>query len=54
MSFAKQAAKSGLWLSGFRLLTQLFSWSITIVIARILVAEDYGLMAMASMLTGYI
>lgn len=54
MSFAKQAAKSGIWLSAFRFVTQVFSWLITIAVAKILVPEDYGLMAMASMLTGYI
>src|SRR4030067_2603739 len=54
MSFARKAAKSGLWFAGFRFITQLFSWIVTIAIARILVPEDYGLMAMASILTGYV
>lgn len=54
MSFARKAAKSGLWFAGFRFTTQLFSWVITIAIARILIPEDYGLMEMASVLTGYV
>ncbi|MFZ3136296.1 MAG: lipopolysaccharide biosynthesis protein [Thermodesulfovibrionales bacterium] len=54
MSFARKAAKSGLWFTGFRTISQTFSWIITIVIARILVPEDYGLMSMASILTGYV
>lgn len=54
MSFARKAAKSGLWFAGFRFIAQSISWVITVAIARILVPEDYGLMAMASMLTGYV
>jgi O-antigen/teichoic acid export membrane protein len=54
MSITKKAAKEGFWLAGFRFLTQGFSWVITIMIARILVPEDYGLIAMASILTGYV
>jgi len=52
-SLARDAATGGLWLAGFRLLTQLLSWAITIWVARILAPEDYGLMSMASLLTGY-
>lgn len=54
MSFARKAAKGGLWLAGFRLVIQAFSWAITIAVARILSPADYGLSAMASILTGYI
>ena len=54
MSFAREAARSGLWFAGFRFITQSLSWVITVAIARILVPEDYGLMAMASILTGYV
>lgn len=54
MSFARKAARSGLWLAGFKFLTQAFSWVVTISVARMLRPEDYGLMAMASILTGYI
>ena len=54
MSFAQKAARSGLWLAGFKFLSQAFSWVVTISIARMLRPEDYGLMAMASIFTGYI
>jgi len=54
VSFAQKAARGGLWFSGFKFITQVFSWIITVVVARILVPEDYGLMAMASILTGYV
>lgn len=54
MSFAQKAAKSGLWFSGFKFISQVFSWIITVAVARVLVPEDYGLMAMASILTGYV
>ncbi len=54
ISIERAAAKGGFWLAGFKFTTQAFSWVITIVVARILVPEDYGLMAMASILTGYV
>ncbi|MCL4493063.1 MAG: lipopolysaccharide biosynthesis protein [Nitrospirae bacterium] len=53
MSFAKKALKSGLWLAAFRLISQTLSWVVTVTIARILAPEDYGLMAMAGIFTGY-
>jgi len=53
MSIAKKAFKSASWLGLFKLISQIFSWSITILVARILVPEDYGLMNMATVLTGY-
>lgn len=37
----------------FSLFSQAFSWGITILIARILVPGDYGLMAMSTIITGY-
>lgn len=54
VSLAERAAKNGLWFAGLKGITQVFSWAITIMVARILVPEDYGLMAMASILTGYV
>ena len=50
----RKAAKGGLWLAGFKFTTQIFSWAVTVVIARILAPEDYGLMEMATILTGYV
>lgn len=54
MSVLKKAAKSGIWLAGFRFATQAMSWMVTIVVARLLRPEDYGLMSLASILTGYV
>lgn len=41
------------WLGFYKGLSQVFSWIVTIVIARILVPQDYGLMSMATIITGY-
>jgi O-antigen/teichoic acid export membrane protein len=54
MSYERLAFRSGLWFSGFRFLSQGISWYITVLVARALNPADYGLMAMASILTGYI
>lgn len=54
MSYARKAAQGGLWFAGFKFVTQGLSWGITIVIARLLTPADYGLMEMASILTGYV
>jgi teichuronic acid exporter len=43
-SLERTAAKEGIWLAGFRFVTQFGSWAITIVVARILSPDDYGLM----------
>lgn len=40
------------WYAGIRYLGQLFTWGITIVVIRLLAPEDYGLIAMASILIG--
>ena len=53
MSIIHKAFKGASWLALFRVISQSFSWAATIIIARILVPEDYGLMAMATILTGY-
>lgn len=54
MSTIKTAFRGGLWLGFFNLLSQLISWTATIVVARLLSPGDYGLMAMATVLTGYV
>ncbi len=53
MSVLRKAAKSGAWLAAFRFATQIVSWLATIVVATLLSPEDYGLMSLASVLTGY-
>lgn len=54
MSFARKAFRGSLWFAAFQFSTQLLSWLVTILIARILLPEDYGLVAMATLLTGYV
>ncbi len=53
MSVRKKAFKGASWLALFKFFKQMFSWIITILVARILVPGDYGLMEMATVLTGY-
>lgn len=53
MSIVQKAFKQGSWLAIFKLFTQIFSWASTVIVARLLVPGDYGLMAMATILTGY-
>ena len=42
------------WLGGARWAAQLFAWASTLIIARLLSPEDYGLVAMATVLTGFL
>ena len=53
MSLQKLAFKGAMWLALFKFVSQLFSWTITVLVARILSPSDYGLMEMATILTGY-
>ena len=53
ISIEKIALKGATWLALFKIISQSFSWVITIMIARILLPSDYGLMAMAAILSGY-
>ena len=53
MSITQRAFKQGSWLAFFKFITQVFSWATTIIVARLLIPEDYGLMDMATVLTGY-
>lgn len=53
-SIGQHAARAGIWLAGFRVVSQALSWAVTIAVARMLTPGDYGLMAMASILTGYV
>ncbi len=54
MSLESAVFKGVSWLALFKAASQAFSWSITILVARILDPSDYGLMSMATILTGYI
>ena len=42
------------WHTFFRLLSQIFTWSITILLVRILKPQDYGLMSMAMITYSFI
>ena len=53
MTIEQQAIKGASWLALYRFISQVFSWVVTILVARILSPEDYGLMAMATIITGY-
>lgn len=53
MSVEARLIKGVSWLAMFKLLSQSFSWVVTIIVARWLLPEDYGLMAMATIITGY-
>lgn len=41
------------WLAFFNTVSQIFSWAVTIIVARILQPADYGLMEMAIIFTGF-
>lgn len=53
MSLESKIFKGVSWVAFFSVFSQALSWVITVVIARILVPGDYGLMTMATILTGY-
>lgn len=53
MSVAVDTVKSISWFALFKFISQCFSWFVTIVIARLLLPEDYALMTMATIFTGY-
>ena len=53
MGILRKAFFQGSWLAGFKLFGQVISWATTILVARILVPEDYGLMTIATVFTGY-
>jgi O-antigen/teichoic acid export membrane protein len=42
------------WLGSVRWAAQLFMWASTLVLARLLAPEDYGLVALATVLTGFL
>ena len=53
MTVERQAFKGASWLAIFRLISQIFSWSLTIIVARLLSPEDFGLKEMATIAVGY-
>ena len=53
MSLQKIAFKGAIWLALFKFLSQMISWAVTVLVARILDPTDYGLMELATIVTGY-
>src|SRR6188508_2666140 len=48
MSLRKKVISGLYWAGGVRLLSQILTWIITLVVIRLLTPEDYGLLAMAT------
>lgn len=54
MSLRSKVLSGLYWTGGARLLGQLMTWAITLVIIRLLTPGDYGLVAMASVFVGFL
>jgi len=54
MTFSARIVAGFGWTAGGRFLGQLVAWCVSIVVVRILTPEDYGLLAMAAVLTGFV
>lgn len=54
MTNLTHALRGASWLGIFKLLSQVLSWTGTIFVTRLLTSEDYGVMEMATVFTGYI
>ena len=52
-SVERRAFVGASWLALFRLISQIFSWTVTILVARILEPADYGLIEMAVIIPAY-
>lgn len=53
MALAEKAIKHGSWFVLLRGISQLISWVVTVIVARLLSPTDYALSAMATLITGY-
>ena len=54
MDNLKHSVKGASWLGLFKLISQIVSWTGTILVTRLLTSHDYGIMEMATVFTGYI
>lgn len=54
MTFRTQILKGFGWTAGSRVLGQILTWCVTIVVMRILAPADYGLLAMATVLVTFL
>ncbi|SDY49941.1 lipopolysaccharide biosynthesis protein [Nitrosomonas halophila] len=53
MSIREQALSGLKWTAGGKLVAQIITWAITLVVIRLLTPEDYGLLAMASVFVAF-
>ncbi len=53
-SLSERVIKSFVWIAGTRYLGLLITWSITIIVARLLSPKDYGLMGMAKLFYSFL
>jgi O-antigen/teichoic acid export membrane protein len=53
VSLEHRVVRSVSWMGSLTAVSQAVSWAVTIIIAHLLLPEDYGLMAMATIITGY-
>src|SRR4051794_40860012 len=54
LNLRAQVLNGLLWTGGTRLLSQIFTWAVTIVVLRLLTPSDYGLLAMAMVFIGFL
>ena len=54
MSLRSQVLAGLFWTGGMRLLSQILTWAVTIVVIRLLSPGDYGLLAMATIFVGFL
>ncbi|MCK4818450.1 lipopolysaccharide biosynthesis protein, partial [bacterium] len=53
-SLKKRIIRGFFWLSSLTFLGQIITWSVTLIVIRLLRPEDYGLMAMAAVYIGFL
>ena len=54
MTIGQQVSTSLRWMTGMRIAGQIFTWGSTLFVIRLLSPEDYGLMAMATVVIGFL
>jgi teichuronic acid exporter len=54
MSLRARVLSGLLWTGGMRLITQIMTWAVTLVVIRLLTPSDYGLLAMATVFVSFL
>lgn len=54
MAIGQKVSSSLRWMAGMRAVGQVFTWASTLIVIRILSPEDYGLMAMATIVVAFL